>query len=59
MTNHDYYLGTPALAAQFMAKVVSHCVLFADCDNDCPLFAAHVECADYKALKEWLESEAS
>lgn len=56
MTNWQYLLGTPALAAQTLSKLKicacdvgdSGCVL-------CPLRDA--PCDDYKELREWLESE--
>lgn len=57
MTNHTYHMGTPALAAQFVAKVGRCCQRDIDCDDGCPIFSARIDCEDYRELKEWMESE--
>lgn len=56
MTNYEYLMGTPALAAQFVAKVTRNCSGTGDggC-GFCPL--AGIDCSDYQELREWLESE--
>lgn len=58
MTNWEYQLGSPALAAQFLAKLARMCCHSdADC-KDCPLIETDdVDCHDYRELREWLESE--
>lgn len=52
MTNWQYYLVTPALAAQLVIKC---CALY-ECDK-CPIKADGVDCQDYKGLRAWMESE--
>lgn len=52
MTNYTYHMGTPALAAQFVATRCAE----QECDR-CPVNVAHVDCEDWTALREWLESE--
>lgn len=54
MTNWEYLLGTPALAAQFLMKVANSCCGGKPCD-ECKIPTDI--CMDYKAVKEWLESE--
>lgn len=56
MTNYEYLMGTPALAAQTISKIVNRCQEDdeAGCDA-CPLL--HADCMDYRGMKEFLESE--
>ena len=56
MTNWEYLMGTPALAAQTISKIVRVCweAEVYTCDG-CPLSGA--PCNDYRELKDWLESE--
>lgn len=52
MTNWEYLLGTPALAAQFIHRMCS-------CSNcrGCPLKMEDVNCDKYRELRAWMESE--
>ncbi len=56
MTNFQYLLSTPALAAQTISKVVNQCREDVELGCDaCPL--AYADCTDYRGLKEFLERE--
>lgn len=57
MTNWEYLLGTPALAAQFVHKVVMCACYMEDggCEI-CPLRDLEC-CMDFQEVKAWLESE--
>lgn len=57
MTNWEYLMGTPGLAAHFLAKVSGHCNGDLECDENCPLCGERIECGDYQQLRAWLESE--
>lgn len=52
MTNWEYLMGTPALAAQFIYRACStnNCM-------GCPLEMEDVNCDDWRDLKAWLERE--
>lgn len=57
MTNWECLMGTPALAAQFLANVARSCNS-GDC-RGCPICIAGFEscCTDYRELRDWLEEE--
>lgn len=56
MTNYEYLMGTPALAAQFIVSMVRSCNT-GDC-RGCPVYLTGVdECTDYRELRDFLESE--
>lgn len=56
MTNWEYLMGTPALAAQTLSKMsVYGCNMGDSGCSYCPLRDA--PCDDYRELRAWLESE--
>lgn len=56
MTNYEYLMGTPALAAQLLAKVSEFGCNMGD-SGCCYCQLRDAPCRDYKELRKWLESE--
>lgn len=56
MTNWEYLMGTPALAAQTLSKLnACACGMDHSCCMACPL--RDTPCDDYRELRDWMESE--
>lgn len=56
MTNWEYLMGAPSLAAKLLANVYEHGCNMGDSGcYGCPL--EYAPCDDYRDLKAWLERE--